>query len=81
MKTLAPLGIAAAGVAESIEPLSAYMRAIGQVPLLTADQELSLGRRVVAGEKKRRARWPPRTCGSSSAWPGGILTTASRSTT
>jgi len=52
MKTLAPLGIAAAGVAESIEPLSAYMRAIGQVPLLTADQELSLGRRVVAGDKE-----------------------------
>ena len=52
MKTLSTLGIPATGVAESIEPLSEYMRAIGQTPLLTAEQELFLGRSVVAGDKE-----------------------------
>jgi RNA polymerase primary sigma factor len=52
MKTLATLGIPAVGVAESVEPLSEYMHAIGQVPLLTAEQELAVARRVVAGDKE-----------------------------
>ncbi len=52
MKTLATLGIPAIGVAESIEPLSEYMHAIGRVPLLTTEQELAVARRVVAGERE-----------------------------
>src|ERR671935_2943832 len=32
------------------EPLSDYLRAIGQVPLLSAAEELALAQRVVAGD-------------------------------
>ena len=32
------------------EPLSDYLRAIGQVPLLSAEEELALAQRVVAGD-------------------------------
>ena len=52
MKTLATLGLPAIGVAESVEPLSEYMRAIGRVPLLTAEQELAVARRAVAGDRE-----------------------------
>jgi len=52
MKSLATMTTPATGVAEPIEPLSDYMRAIGQIALLTTEQELSLARQVVAGDKE-----------------------------
>lgn len=52
MKSLATLGTPAIGVAEPVEPLSEYMRAIGQIALLTAEQELSLARRIAVGDRE-----------------------------
>lgn len=38
--------------APAVEPLSDYLRAIGHVPLLTAEQELTLAQRVAAGDRE-----------------------------
>src|SRR5579864_2410842 len=38
--------------APAAEPLSDYLRAIGHVPLLTAEQELTLAQRVASGDRE-----------------------------
>ena len=56
MKTIATEVMPAIGVASTVEPLSEYMRAIGRVPLLTAEEEQALARAAVAGQKEAAQR-------------------------
>jgi len=42
-----------------------YLREIGKIPLLTAEEELALAQRVVAGEKEQRIKWPKLICALS----------------
>lgn len=52
MKPLAESGTSSAGVAETLEPLGDYLRAIGHVSLLSADEEITLAQHVAAGDRE-----------------------------
>jgi RNA polymerase primary sigma factor len=43
-------------VEPSLDSLGLFMREVGRVPLLTADQEVALAKRVERGERRRRRR-------------------------
>ena len=76
----------------SADSVRAYLKQIGKVPLLNAEQEVELAKRIEAGlyaaERLRRATRPerrsPRSCGAtcagSSATASGPRTTCSRRT-
>ena len=46
------LDLSAGTLDKSNDPVRLYLREIGKIPLLTAEQELTLAHRVVAGEKE-----------------------------
>lgn len=52
MKPLAPATSQSFGVADSVEPLADYLRSIGHVDLLTAEQELDLAQRIEQGDRE-----------------------------
>jgi len=43
------------GVADTVEPLADYLRAIGYVPLLTAQEEIALAQRIADGDRAAAA--------------------------
>jgi len=43
------------GVADTVEPLADYLRAIGYVPLLTAQEEIALAQRIADGDRTAAA--------------------------
>ncbi|HSG88871.1 MAG TPA: sigma-70 family RNA polymerase sigma factor [Pseudomonadales bacterium] len=51
-----PVAEAAVGRDETPDALTAYQRDVGRTTLLTADEEIALGRRVQCGDEQARAR-------------------------
>src|SRR4051794_13211552 len=53
-------------VEPSLDSLRLYLREIGKVPLLTADQEVSLAKRIERGDMRAKQQMIEATCAWSS---------------
>jgi RNA polymerase primary sigma factor len=56
-------------VEPSLDSLRLYLRSIGRVPLLTAEEEVSLAKRIERGDMAPSSTWSRPTCASSSPSP------------
>lgn len=54
------------------DPVKVYLKEIGRVPLLSADEEIDLAVRMAQGDIDARKRLSEATCGLSSASPSGM---------
>ena len=63
--------LSAEGVALD-DPVKAYLKEIGRVPLLTMEQELELARAAQAGDADARRKLSEATCGWWSRWPSAM---------